>query len=149
MVKEGAYMKHEKNNRADVLAMIFHSAAYDRISYGLMLAKAALASGMEVVTLFTFGALKRLVKGVIDDIAPETNDDLRDDIEMGLEVGILLPISEQIREAKRLGLKLHVCVTTMTLFNLSQEELIDEVDSVAGLGIFVDIARDAAMSLYI
>jgi peroxiredoxin family protein len=104
--------------------------------------------GMGVVALFTFGALKRLVKGSIDDIAPETGNEMKDAIETGLEVGILAPISEQIREAKRLGLRLHVCVTTMTLFNLSIEDLIEEVDSVAGLGMFVDIARSAAMSLY-
>jgi peroxiredoxin family protein len=148
-VKEGAFLQNKNDSKTDTLAIIFHSAAYDRISYGLMLAKAALAQGMEVVTLFTFGALKRLVKGAVDDPALETQDDLRDTIEMGLEVGILLPISEQIREAKRLGFQLHVCVTAMTLFNLSQEDLIEEVDSVAGLGMFVDIARDAAMSIYI
>ena len=142
-------MEISNASKTDTLAIIFHSPEYDRISYGLMLAKAALAQGMEVVTQFTFGALKRLVKGAIDDVAPETQSDMKDAIEMGLEVGILLPISEQIREAKRLGLQLHVCVTAMTLFNLSQDDLIEEVDSVAGLGMFVDIARDAAMSIYV
>ncbi|MHA2003074.1 MAG: DsrE/DsrF/DrsH-like family protein [Candidatus Thorarchaeota archaeon] len=142
-------MENEKSSKNDTLAIIFHSAAYDRIIYGLNLVKTALAYGMDVVTLFTFGALKRLVKDAVDDISSETPDDMKDAIEMGLEVGILLPISEQIREAKRLGLRLHVCVTTMTLFGLSQEDLIEEVDSVEGLGMFVDIARDATMSLYI
>ncbi|MHA2066751.1 MAG: DsrE family protein [Candidatus Thorarchaeota archaeon] len=142
-------MQNNKGSKTDTLAIIFHSPSYDRISYGLMLAKAALAQGMEVVTLFTFGALKRLVKGAVDDLASETQDDMKDAIEMGLEVGILLPISEQIREAKRFGLRLHVCVTALTLFNLSEDDLIEEVDSIAGLGMFVDIARDAAMNLYI
>jgi peroxiredoxin family protein len=142
-------MRNDKGSKTDTLAVIFHSPAYDRVSYGLMLAKTALAYGMEVVTLFTFGALKRLVKGAIDDLASETQDDMRDAIEMGLEVGILQPISEQIREAKRVGLRLHACVTAMTLFDLSQDNLIEEVDSVAGLGMFVDIARDAAMSIYL
>jgi peroxiredoxin family protein len=142
-------MQNDKGSKTDTLAIIFHSPAYDRVSYGLMLAKTALAYGMEVVTLFTFGALKRLVKGAIDDLASETQDDMRDAIEMGLEVGILQPISEQIREAKRVGLRLHACVTAMTLFDLSQDNLIEEVDSVAGLGMFVDIARDAAMSIYL
>ncbi|MHA2211236.1 MAG: DsrE family protein [Candidatus Thorarchaeota archaeon] len=142
-------MQNENEGKTETLAIIFHSATYDRISYGLMLAKAALASGMEVVTLFTFGALKRLVKSAVDEILLETTEDMKEDIEMGLEVGILLPISEQIRELKRHSFRLHVCVTAMTLFNLSLEDLIEEVDSVAGLGMFVDIARDAAMSLYI
>ena len=75
--------------------------------------------------------------------------DMKDAIELGLETGMLLPISEQIRDAKRLGLRLHVCVTTMTLFDLSQDDLIEEVDSIAGLGMFVDIARDASMSIYV
>ena len=148
-MKEGAILQKNNGSKNDTLAIIFHSPAYDRISYGLMLAKAALAHGMEVVTLFTFGALKRLVKGAVDDIASETQDDMKDAIELGLETGILLPISEQIRDAKRLGLRLHVCVTTMTLFDLSQNDLIEEVDSIAGLGMFVDIARDASMSIYV
>ncbi len=148
-MKEGDCLQSEKDGKNDTLAIIFHSPAYDRINYGLNLAKTALAYGMEVVTLFTFGALKRLIKGAIDDVAPETHSDMKDAIEMGLETGILLPISEQIREAKRLGLQLHVCVTAMTLFNLKQDDLIEEVDSVAGLGMFVDVARDSAMSMYI
>jgi peroxiredoxin family protein len=148
-MKEGGCLQNEENSETNTLAIIFHSPAYDRINYGLNLVKTALAYGMEVVALFTFGALKRLVKGSTDDIAPETGNEMKDAIEMGLEVGILAPISEQIREAKRLGLRLNVCVTTMTLFNLSIEDLIEEVDSVAGLGMFVDIARNAAMSLYI
>ncbi len=142
-------MKNDKGTKTDTLAIIFHSPAYDRVSYGLMLAKTALAYGMEVVTLFTFGALRRLVKGAADNLASETQDDMRDAIEMGLEVGILQPISEQIREAKRVGLRLHACVTAMTLFDLRQDDLIEEVDSIAGLGMFVDIARDAAMSIYL
>ncbi|MFW9846568.1 MAG: DsrE family protein [Candidatus Thorarchaeota archaeon] len=142
-------MQNLETNEIDTLAIIFHSPAYDRISYALMLAKAALASGMRVVTLFTFGALRRLVKGMLDDIAFGTESEMKDAIETGLEIGVLLPISEQIKELKRLGLRIHACVTTMTLFNLSKDDLIEDVDSIAGLGMFVDIARDAAISIYV
>ncbi len=148
-MKEGAILQNNKDRKTDTLAIIFHSPAYDRVNYGLMMAKAALAHEMEVVSLFTFGALKRLVKGAVDTLASETRDDMKEAIKLGLEAGILLPISEQIRDAKRNGLRIHACVTAMTLFNLSKEDLIEDVDSIAGLGMFVDIARDAAMSIYV
>ncbi len=129
--------------------MIFHSAAYDKVGYGLIIAKAALSMGMEVHTLFTYGALKRLARNNTDILGEETDSEILEIVENGLTLGIIYPISHQIKDAKRLGMKIYACVTTMTLLDIHQDELIEEVDKVTGIASFLDIASNATISLYI
>ncbi|MFQ5832394.1 MAG: DsrE/DsrF/DrsH-like family protein [Candidatus Thorarchaeota archaeon] len=142
-------MKDSENKKGDSLAMIFHSASYDKVGYGLIIAKAALSMGMEVNTLFTYGALNRLARNNTDTLGEETDSEILDVVEKGLTLGIIYPISHQIKDAKRLGLKIYACVTTMTLLDINQDELIEEVDKVTGIASFLDIASNATMSLYI
>ncbi len=142
-------MNDSESERSDSLAMIFHSAAYDKVGYGLIIAKAALSMGMEVHTLFTYGALKRLARNNTDILGEETDSEILEIVENGLTLGIIYPISHQIKDAKRLGMKIYACVTTMTLLDIHQDELIEEVDKVTGIASFLDIASNATISLYI
>ncbi len=142
-------MNYSETERSDSLAMIFHSAAYDKVGYGLIIAKAALSMGMEVHTLFTYGALKRLARNNTDILGEETDSEILEIVEKGLTLGIIYPISHQIKDAKRLGMKIYACVTTMTILDIHQDDLIEEVDKVTGIASFLDIASNASISLYI
>lgn len=142
-------MKEEESNKGDGLTLIFHSGAYDRVSYGLSLAKGALATGMEVHALFTFGALRRLVKGGTDDLGKETEEETRRILEKSLAKENIQPLSQQIKETKHMGLKIYACVNAMANFNVSRDELISEVDKPMGIATFLELARKATISLYI
>ena len=129
--------------------LILHSGAYDRATYALSLAKMALAMGMEVHMLYTYGGLLRLVKGHSDDIGTETEPSLRLVMEKALATGQITPFRESLGEAKKMGLKVYACVAAMASLNVTRQELIEEVDQVTGLAKFLELARNAALSFYI
>lgn len=126
-----------------------HSGAYDRASYALSIAMVALAMGMEVHLLVTWSGLKRFIKNQADALGEETDKELRETIEKGLAKGSLLPLRQLLQDAKKLGLKVYACVTAMANLNITKDELIEEVDQVVGLATFIEIAKDASLSLYI
>lgn len=130
------------------VAMVVNSGEYDRVSYALSMAKVACALGMEVHILFTYGGLYRLVKGRVDELGSMVNESIRRRLEAGLAKGTVAKLSDDIRDAKKLGLKIYACVTTMTILGVTEEELIEEVDQVTGLSTFLDISR-GAMTYYI
>jgi len=99
--------------------------------------------------LCTYGGFTRLVRGHTDDLGEETTAETRSAIENGLRNGNIPLISEQIKEAKRMGLKTYACVNAMAIFNVTKDELINEVDKPMGLATFLELAKDAATTLYV
>jgi peroxiredoxin family protein len=51
--------------------------------------------------------------------------------------------------AKRSGVKLIACTTTMQLMGISKEQLIEEVDSLAGVATYLSAASEANVNLFI
>lgn len=135
--------------REDSLAIILHSSSYDRADYVLSIAIVALAMGMNVHMLFTYEGLKRLVKGHTEDLNGSTEEAIRTAIEKGLKNGNIQPLSRRFKEAKRMGLKIYACVNAMAIFNVSKDELVSEVDKPMGLATFLELAKDAAVTLYV
>lgn len=138
-----------QQKKKDRAALILHSGAYDRASYALSIAMVALAMGMEVHLLVTWGGLKRFVRDQADALGEETTREFREPLEKGLVKGSLQPFRESLQEAKKLGLKVYACVNAMAILSITRDELIEEVDQVVGLATFLELARDAALSLYI
>ena len=139
----------EEGSKGNSLVIVFHSGVYDRVSYGLSISIVALATGMEVHALFTYGAFRRLVKGRTDNLGKETEEETRKILEKNLAKGNMDPISQQIKEAKQMGFKIYACVNAMANFNVSRDELISEVDKSMGIASFLELARNATISLYI
>ncbi|GBC75492.1 hypothetical protein HRbin06_00810 [archaeon HR06] len=127
------------------LSLILHSYSYDRVHYGLSIALTGLAMGMEVHVLFTYGALKRLVKGRTDILG---EGEMEERIEKALKKGAISSIKDTISNAKKMGLKIYACVAAMSLLNIARDELIEEVDEVISLSRFLDLAKDSLV-LYI
>ncbi len=131
------------------ISLIFHDGAWDRVYYGLSVAVAALASGSEVHALFTFGALKRLVKGRADDLGDETSPDINQLVRHGPVRGKMPLIAELLHDASQLGLKIYACPAAMAFFGIKKEELVDGVDQVMGLTGFLEVSQGAGLSYYI
>jgi peroxiredoxin family protein len=110
-----------------------------------------LAMGGEVDAFFSYGALKRLVKGQTD--LPEIEGEpapFVEDIKRNVERGTIDEISEMMDTAKRFGgFKAYACTASMAVLNISRDELIEIVDSSMGLVSFLDLVADADKVLYI
>lgn len=131
------------------VTIILHSGDYDRVSYALSLALVALATGMEVHMLLTYGGLRRFTHGHLEDLGEETTHQLRNAINRGLKSGGIEPLPEQLADAKRLGLRLYACAGTMSALNIVRDDLVPEVDEVIGLATFFKFARSASANWYI
>ncbi len=129
--------------------IILHSGSYDRASFALSLALGALACGMEVDMLLTYDGLLRFTKGHLADLDDETSPLVRESFERGLKIGNIQTLGNRLCEAKELGLKLYACPASMAILNITEDELVDEVDGVMGVVTFVSHARDAAINWYI
>lgn len=131
--------------------IFLHSGAYDRVFQAMSITNVVLATGGEVHIFFSYGALKRLVKGRTDDVVIEGEQAcFKEDIEKNLKRGTLDPISEMISTAKRFGrLKIYACTGSMAVLNIIRDELIDEVDSSMGLVSFLELVKGADQTLYI
>jgi len=132
-----------KREDAERLTIIVNSDAYDRVNYALSIAKVGAAQGMDVHMLFTFGGLRRLVRGRADELGEETGVVIRASIEKGLAVGSVAKISEQIKDAKKLGVNIYACVSAMAVLGLSKDDLVKEVDGILGISTFLDLSRGA------
>lgn len=133
----------------DQIAIILHSGSYDRVSYALSLATAALAMGSKVHMLLTYGGLKRFSLYHLEDLGEETSADIRVAVKRGLGSGGIRPMEQSLADAKRLGLRLYACSSAMANLNISRDQLLPEVDQVIGLVTFIALAQEASVNLYI
>ena len=132
----------------NLITIILHSGAYDRVSYALSIAQAALASDMEVHMMLTYGGLRRFTRGHLTEMADETPPTVQADMKWGLEIGAIQPLDEQLAEAKKLGLKIYACPNAMATLNIPLRELL-EIDEVMGLPAFLQLANKANIHWYI
>lgn len=132
----------ELENRG--LGIIFHSGAYDRLHHGLSIALAALALGRRVRFLFTYWALECLKRdgpSALEDVVDKEEDSAHiQTIQENIKKGHLENISELIVRTKALGAEFYTCTNSMSLLNIDQDELIDQVDRPMGLTTFLDEA---------
>ncbi|MEW6141796.1 MAG: hypothetical protein AB1597_01375 [Chloroflexota bacterium] len=131
------------------VAIILHSEAYDRVSYALSLAQVALASGMEVYVLLTYGALGRFVGNRLMQMGDETSPLTKERIQRGLATGGIQTLETQLADARVLGLKIYACPNAMAALNIARSDLRSEVDGTMGLATFLPLASDATINWYI
>ena len=130
------------------MAIILHSGAYDRACYALCLAQAALASGMEVHMLLTFEGLRRFTKDHLAEIGEETPATVRPYVVQGLDTGAIVPLEEQVAEAKKMGLRIYACPNAMASLSIALRDL-QGIDEVMGLVAFLSLASTADVNWYI
>ena len=125
-----------------------HSGSYDRVTNALSLAIICLTMDMEVSILLTYEALRRFVKGHLEDMEG-TDEEFQAMFRSGIASGKITPIATKLTEAKKLGLKLYACPNAMMNMNIAREDLVEEVDDLMGLVVFVSLARTAKINWYI
>jgi peroxiredoxin family protein len=142
------FMSRSKKPVSEKATIILHSNDYDRVTNALSLASICLSMGMETHILLTYCALKRFVKGHLEDDC-DTAPDILGVIKKSIDSGINHSIEEKLATARNLGLKLYACTNAMVTLGLTPEDLVEEVDEVMGLTAFIQLSKGAAINWYI
>ena len=133
------------------LAIIVHSGTLDRLYSAFILGSTATAMDMETHLYFTFWGLTMLVKGALEKAGlPATYKHMEEQMKKKLgEMKYPTPY-DLLKRMKASGLlKIYACSPTMEMFGVKKEDLIPEVDAVAGAAAFLDLASDADINLLV
>ncbi|MBA7593366.1 Sulfur carrier protein DsrE2 [subsurface metagenome] len=133
------------------LAIIVHSGTLDRLYCAFILGSTATSMGMEAHFYFTFWGLKALVKGGLEKAGlPATYKHMEEKMKKKLEEMKYPKPYELLKRMKASGLfKIYACSPTMEMFSVKKEDLIPEVDEIAGASAFLDLASDADITLLV
>ena len=142
----------DDNGGSGKLSMVVFSGTMDRLMPVGILASGAVAMGMDVDIFLTFWGLQAFSKRA-QGAPPKFSGDYADMAPMFAQVmkqkNVPSPI-ETLKTAKKLGnVRVYACTMTMDLLGQTKEDFIDVVDKTAGVGEFMDMAKDAKMTLFI
>jgi len=134
------------------LSMVVFSGTMDRLMPVGILASGAVAMGMDVDIFLTFWGLQAFAKAS-QGKPPKFSGDYADMAPMFAQVMMQKNVPtpfETLRTAKKLGhVRIYACTMTMDLLGQTKADFIDLVDQTAGVGEFMDQAKDAKMTLFI
>jgi len=133
------------------LAIIVHSGTLDRLYCAFILGSTATAMDMETHLYFTFWGLNILVKGGLEKAGlPATYKHMEEQMKQRLGEMKYPTLYEMLKRMKASGLlKIYACSPTLKMFGIKKEDLIPEVDEIAGAAAFLDIASDADITLLV
>jgi peroxiredoxin family protein len=133
------------------LALIVHSGTLDKLYCAFILGSTATTMGWEVHLYFTFWGLTAIVKGAMEKAGlPGDYKQMENQMRERLKQMNYPTPYELLKRMKESGLvKIYACTPTMQMFNIKKEELIPEVDQMAGASTFLDVAADADITLLV
>jgi len=133
------------------LALIVHSGTLDRLYCAFILGSTATAMGMEAHLYFTFWGLNVLVKGGLEKAGlPANYKKMEGQMKRKLKEMKYPTLYDLLKRMKASGLlKIYACSPTMEIFGVKKEDLIPEVDEIAGATAFLDVASDADITLLV
>jgi peroxiredoxin family protein len=133
------------------LAIIVHSGTLDKILCAFILGSTATSMGMEAHFYFTFWGLNMLVKGGLEKAGlPATYKHMEEQMKKKLKEMKYPTPYEMLKRMKASGLlKIYACSPTMEMFGIKREDLIPEVDKIAGASAFLDVASNADITLLV
>jgi peroxiredoxin family protein len=143
---EGKTMSEKKK-----LAMIIHSGTLDKLYCAFILGSTATTMGWEAHLYFTFWGLNALVKGAMEKAGlPSDYKNMEKQMREKLKQMKYPTPYELLKRMKSSGLlKIYACTPSMEMFGVKREELIPEVDEMAGATTFLNVAQDADVTLLV
>ncbi len=152
---------------AKKLMIVVSKGTLDMAYPPLILAQIGAAMGMEVGLFFTFWGFDIIRKDRVDNlkVTPVGNPSMGMPNILAILPGMtamatsmvkkkikelnMPTIREMIKECKDLGVKFYACSTTMEMFGLKREDLIEEVDDVVGATTFMNMAMEDAVVMFV
>jgi len=139
----------EKKNK---LAIIVWSGTVDKLYPVAILSSAAAAAGWEVVLFFTFWGVHAIRKENLSQMKISADfAEYAPAVAQAISQMNFPPWHELLRQAKSMGnVRVYVCSTVMEMFGIKDKaQLADFVDEAVGAATFLDIAKDASITLFI
>lgn len=133
------------------LAIVVQSGTLDKIYCALILASTAVAMEMEAHLYFTFWGLNVLVKGAMEKMSLSTTyKHLEETMKNNLKkMNYPTPYS-MLKRLKQSGMfTIYACSPSMKMLDVKSEDLIPEVDDIAGAATFLEVASEADIQLFI
>jgi peroxiredoxin family protein len=133
------------------LALIIHSGTLDKLYCAFILGSTATTMGWEAHLYFTFWGLQAIVKGAMEKAAlPSDYKQMEKPMREKLKQMKYPTPYELLKRMKSSGLlKIYACTPTMEMFGIKREDLIPEVDEMAGAAKFLTVAADADVTLLV
>ena len=133
------------------LAIVVESGTLDKLYCAFILSSTAVAMDWEAHLYFTFWGLTMLRKGEMERAGLDaTYKGMEEPLRMRLEEMKYPTPHEMLRQMKASGrCFVYACTPTMAMFGVKKEDLIPEVDKLAGAAQFLEIAADANVTLFI
>jgi peroxiredoxin family protein len=134
-------------------AIIVHSGDMDKLYSALILGNGALAMGMDVYLFFTFWGLQRLKKGGLEK-GPLSKMNMlglgKWMIKRKMKQANVASLERMFQDFKELGGNVLACDMTMDIMGITQEDLRDDlISDYCSVGTYMDVARDASVTLFI
>ena len=134
-------------------AIIVHSGDMDKLYSALILGNGALAMGMDVYLFFTFWGLQRLKKGGLEK-GPLSKMHMlglgKWMIKRKMKQANVASLERMFKDFKELGGHILACDMTMDIMGVKKEDLRDDlISDYCGVGTYMDVARDASVTLFI
>lgn len=134
------------------MSLVVFSGTTDKLTAAATMATGAAVMGMEVELFLTFWGLEAIKKGA-KERAPRIDPAFADYGPVMMELMQAKNVPhwlDSIRTAREIGnVKISACGMTMELFGMKKEDLEDVVDDVVGVATFIEMAKDAAISMFI
>jgi peroxiredoxin family protein len=133
------------------MSMIVFSGTVDKLLPVGILAAGAVAMGQEVQIFLTMWGIMALKKGALNSLPMSKEFEHMGPMMMQIMQEKKVPSwLDTLRTAKELGdVKVYACGMTMDLFGLKLEDLEDVVDGIAGVGEFIDYAKEGKITLFV
>jgi peroxiredoxin family protein len=133
------------------LAIIVESGTLDKLYCAFILGSTAVAMDWECHFYFTFFGLTMLRKDEMDKAGLDaTHKNLEENLRKRLEAMKYPTPYQMLKQMKQSGRSfIYACTPTMNMFNIKKEDLIPEVDKLAGAAQFLEVAADADVTLFI
>lgn len=127
-----------------------HSGTYDKLHQVATIALTAAAMGSEVYIVLFFWALKKLYSGLLDKPDfPVEYQAWSDKITHLMREKKVPPVSEMLKEARGIGVKIIVCSAGLDYMDIRKTPQEDLIDDVWGLPKVLTIVEEADTVLYI
>jgi peroxiredoxin family protein len=131
----------QKRNK---LLIIVSKGTADALYPALILATTAASQNMRVDLYFTFGGMKLITKGMAETIKPSVDLGIsQEELTKLLQKGGMPTLQDMLKMARDMGVKIHACSPTMSLFGLTAENLSEGTfDDIIGAATFLEMASD-------
>jgi peroxiredoxin family protein len=132
--------------------IVVFSGELDKAYAAFIIASGAATAGMDVTLFFTFWGLNLLKKGGLEK-APLSK------MNMGglgkammmrmMRKANVMPLTQLLKDLRELGVKIMPCDMTMDVMGIKREDLIDDIDDIAGVGTYIKEAKNSHLTLFV